>query len=81
MQTETTAGEILAKQKMIQRKILWYKDHHRPYDDISAAEMSALWSKAAGGEWIGALYDCYRFAFARGYKAAQRDAKKKGVIV
>ncbi len=77
MQTETTAGELLKVMQRIQTKVEWYKRHHKSPQDISASEMSALWCKLADGDEMGALYDCYRFAFARGYTAAQREAKKK----
>ncbi len=84
MQTETietTAGKLLKIMQRIQSKIKWYKRHHSYYDDLSYMETRLFMDKAAEGPEgaFDSIYDCYRFAFARGYAAAQREAKKKGM--
>ncbi len=64
-------------QKRITQKVDWYRKHHDTRDDINYQEMKVL-ADIAEAAPIDALYDCFRFAFAVGYQAAQRDAKKEG---
>ncbi len=61
---------------LIERKLSWYKDHHSELDDLTMAEAVVFQKMIAHGEIWEALYDCYRFAFVRGYEAAQRENRE-----
>ncbi len=65
-------------QNRIEQRVRWYLKNHQEKDDMRYSEMKVLDNKARAVTTIDALYDCFRFAFASGYQAAQRDAKKKG---